>query len=465
VHADKIAIVSAVAEICGYLLVSTSPKAREDFNTVKEVTQLLIETLSFYLSNSSGSTASLDSSYHLCKILSKVLSRLDAIPSSDDQSIFSCVQTYFWNDGIPPVLDALSFDLITINRLNLLIIDLSNMVDTKGRKRCDDLSHFPSMLKHIFNCVLKIPLVDVSDETISLLHSMLIFTGANILSEEEEPSPSFSTVEGFLMNRVLLFSIPRVSSMDRISSNQSTIENIFSILFHTLLIVRENAKRNKLWEVFLNELIKVGVRLEPLSVGLSIMERLAESTGLDNFTVDVIPCQVLNSFVLQLGKCITADASDESPHSQHQFLAFHGIYNDHESQKNLYDFLRICLGVTFQQSSVTFISSETVKELTTLVTENQDVSLHGDKSNLLLRVLLERLAFITDRFDVLSLISAAWRRGGIAWETFTQDLLNAKYDKVMSSFVNNCFSSLINSLSKPIGMNDARSCSFLWSER
>jgi len=477
-----LAIVSAVAEICGYLLSCKTVDDSKDSDAIKESTQLLTESLSFYLMEPSLGSSSMESSKTLCRILSKVLVKLDKIPSYDDHDGKHCflyVQSFFWSEGISTVWIQSSLDDDSVMRLNALINNLLVlMVDSRYLPgRCSDLL---LSFKSVFRNCMTLPQGHWSDIKIQLFCNIFTLCGVKyILSDDDDNNDEslHGHVETFVMNTMLTWLIPRVSSTSVNSPNQATHKAIFSLLFLILLSIENSEVKKLLWEALLNELIKAGVQLDALTGGLSVLISLAEERGILEFSSVVIRSSVLNSFALHLSQCVMMSNCDEAVYSSRRissaeranFLSFHGLDGEDMSNKNLYrDFMSLTLGLSPHFLSTPIISAETVKDIATLFAFLRDDSSLEKGQLILLELLLEScfVGKLTDEDDVQILLLTAWKQGGGIWDMAKVQIVSSVQTiHCVSVFIAGCFNGLLEILSRPFSFDGTSSLAELWSQR
>ena len=472
------AIVSAVAEICGYLLVcEAADDDSKDSNSIRDVAQLLTESLSFYLTEPLGGSSSLESSKNLCKISSKVLVKLDRIPSDDNKYRFSHVRSLFWNEGIPTAFIASALDNQFVTRLSSLVDDILVLMGDRG-SYSERSSYFRPVFKSVFRHIMALPQGQISNSKIGLVYRIFTLCGAEYTLSNDgdnDHEPRTCNIESFVMNTMLTWLIPRVSSMGIVATDQTTIKDIFSLLFLILVSVSDSEEEKKIWEAFVNELIRAGVQLGALTTGISVLVSLAEERGIFDFSPVVIQCSVLNSFVLRLGQSVmkrrydeaTYVAEDEASSETYNFLSFHGSDEDINNKRLYEDFLSLCLGISSQRSSTSLISSETIKDLITLFTSSREDSLLKERPLILLQVLLESQSVLhfRDEDDIQVLLLTAWKQGGLVWETAKVKALSENNEYQISAFIDGSFHVLLETLSKPITADRASSVSVLWSQR
>uniref|UniRef100_A0A7S3Q3Y5 E3 ubiquitin-protein ligase listerin n=1 Tax=Chaetoceros debilis TaxID=122233 RepID=A0A7S3Q3Y5_9STRA len=412
--ADTIAIVSAAAECSMYLLICTNKSDErkvEDEDVYKDsaqdISQTFLDSLSFYLSVSEGSTALFAAKEHLASVLSRGLFKLNNLSIDRNRCLFLEVRDWFWDKGIITALNATEdFELSGSRKITKLV---RWMTSEKSRKEVDrvvldDAMSFESTLRSFFwQSMLPVCQDSPSLEVLLLLQSIFYFTGIQHVfdSQHETKMISSTSCEAFCREVI----IPLLSKPATSSKGKTWVTTMFNFFFFILNEIKDNINIGSIWEYYIDE-VSSGSDLHTLFLGVSVLTSEWEEL------IESLHCHAFD----QLATTVANDTEDriQNPNDTNQI-------QDTESS-----FLRLCVGLD-SSKKLMLVSSNVIqpwKDLT--ISSAYDYGYQGVCQRHVLLEVLFSLSEIHPSLikpeDKMSLIKRAWYEGGASFYFVTSSV-------------------------------------------
>jgi hypothetical protein len=418
---DTAAIVSSVVECVTYLLLRR-PKDSISACTHQSSTvcgQLFLDCLSYFINEAPAFAGpALSTLDELCTTLARDVVRLDAASIDDgtnDRGITQ-IKSFFWgSNGLQQTLSSAKRDRQTDVKLTRL---MANILQSKDQNKEQSLIHVLPSVKALFNEIIAYSdsrsNKSCTNEEVDLILKVISIYGAQPLFPVQK---AVETLDGVQQTTVSLeeFCVNNLIRWVLIHSKSapSAISTDFNIGKHLLLSIQSVHQQKQIWETILRELIKSHCDVTTLATGLCAM-----ASGEDTSVIDLIKCQTLDQFAMEMGNSFmkkfwfTHDLSYSVDCNE----------NTITHQGDMCSFFKTCAGLSDWKKML--VSPSVIKhwveiccdkaKVDTLIIEDEE----GENSLLETTLLLGSSSnnSVLSRDELMKLILESWRQGGLIWK-------------------------------------------------
>lgn len=435
---DQMAVVSTVSESASFFLLrkdaqevgteSGAAAVNEDGEPLSKVlARLWLECLKNFLeTDTTKNTARTNSrSTHtnnmsptqqaqraLVKGLGGELRKFDDACSNRPNCALHPIQHWFWSEELSPCI------LEAEGSAALAMIVQEITVQSKDQGETSASVYLTPIWREKFQQVLSgfqhssgaIPTVDAYD----LIIAILKHCGNDVLvpkdGEDEAGSDGRMSVEKFLLNDVLKWTVIHTSSLSTQKQNKALVRNDFALFGICAAGIQTEEKRRTLWEALLKEVIAAQCNLDLLVFGLVALLNQGKTT------IKHLQCDTLDNFAIQ----VVDDAVSKSAAISNNL---DNTSNHNEEDQALTEFLRTFAGLT---SGVPALARRQV--LIKWVDRacprpNNDT----DENDMIIpEPVLDTLLLLVPSLGqegANRVIIQAWKQGGQVWDTAAVNLL------------------------------------------
>jgi len=483
---DTALLLEALVECSTYLLLrrrtipttTTTTTTTTTFEEVgdeegaKTTAQLFLNALSYHLTTVAPPSA-MSANQTLAMTLCQDLVKLDQAALDRTGCALYTIREWFWGEAVGVVLNqaVLQEDRVKAKdskRMvsNLVLALAKKIPETTGTTDEDTAtttnngtiitrrplrkSHVNPLARSLFQKVLKqyqnMGNKSPDLETSRCLEALLAFSGTryifDIKNDEEDgpqrPAPQ-TAIERFCANDLLRFMMLRSSP-----KHKEVFKAYFRILSHCMHALEEESVDHQtlVWESLLRELIRANCDLSLLATGLVVLSSQAsKSMKEQEASTDMLQCDVLDSFAIQVGSDATAafhnyiDSQRDALRKEEKDLSDSDDNDDiigHEASDR-FTFLSTLAGLS-HFSATLLVGSHVVKEWIKQACQSsdKDIDCHQiqqtDCNELLMVLVSLALSYPStlNQDEIEEVLMEAWRQGGSVWydtvQRFTKKL-------------------------------------------
>ena len=448
-------IVSAVTECSMYLLLQSNSngkhkmqqEADEDIEVAKDVAQLFLECLSYFVGSSAATSSSALAEKEVVSTLIRDLCKLENLPLDRKDCRFHTVREWFWSEGLSSVV--VDLNSTAIQRLTTLLSEMAGARNVNGGIVTGEMSFCNFVKKLFWNSIRPQCGSAPTYEHVSLLLSLLeCYTTNHVFSWANGQSES-RALNSFCTEKIVPWII--LSSKDLEMS-----EILFKLLFLVMKDLSSLGEMKTIWEKCLHEIIRscqIGESLEVITVGISMLaERHSEM-------IEKIRCETFDNYAISISNLLEAKFRNQESSS---------IVGESHPGTEL-SFLRLSSGLEGRLTKP-ILGSGVINTWVETLSSGVEYGVYKER-HLLLDTMLSLArsdCMILDSITILKIAMSAWKEGGTSWISIDLKNILASNDSLRHDLAKLCAGILRSEIRGDSFLFNRKTLdfdSYLWAER